>query len=172
MEEIQKPQLGFKDIPLIFLVVFLSFVIHELAHWSSGRMLGYDMFVGINKAGLASGEYSQEWHSQFISAAGPIVTISIALVGLWFVYCYKLGRVFPVVFFAALMRAMATFVSIANPNDEARISQWLGIGKWTLPFLVTIALCWVNFLAARNRRSMPTRATGTRYMIIGGMVIH
>ena len=52
----QKPQLSFKDVPLIFVVVVVSFVVHELAHWACGVLLGYDMYVGINKAGLASGE--------------------------------------------------------------------------------------------------------------------
>ena len=77
------PQLGLKDAPLIALVGFLSYVIHELAHGLCGKLLGYDMFVSINKAGLASGEYAQVWHAQLVGAAGPTATIAIGLLGFY-----------------------------------------------------------------------------------------
>lgn len=146
----ERPQLGIKDAPLIFAIVLFSFAIHEFAHWFCGESMGYDLFVGINKAGLANGEYTKDWHKQLVSAAGPFVTIIVALTGLWLVYRYKLVRVFPIVFFSAMMRASATMVSMWHPNDEARISEWLGIGKWTLPLLVTISLGWVTILAGEK----------------------
>ncbi|MFT5304035.1 MAG: hypothetical protein ACI87E_000972 [Mariniblastus sp.] len=82
-------QIGLRDVSLVFLVGILSFVIHEFAHWACGELLGYDMFVGINKAGLAVGEYSQDWHNKLVSAAGPLMTISIAISGLWLIYRFQ-----------------------------------------------------------------------------------
>lgn len=146
----ERPQLNLFDIPLVFAIGILSFVFHELAHGLCGKLLGYDMYVGINRAGLASGEYSQEWHNQLVSAAGPLFTIFIAIVGLALIRQFNWVRVLPIVFFSAMMRAIATLVSVSHPNDEARVSEWLGIGKWTLPFLVPLFLGWLVFLAAER----------------------
>jgi hypothetical protein len=53
-------------------------------------------------------------------------------------------------FWAAFMRFMATVISLFNANDEARISEWLGWGMWTLPVIVTGAL--FVLLAIGSRR--------------------
>lgn len=145
-----RPQLKLFDIPLVFAVGILSFVFHELAHGLCGKLLGYEMYVGINRAGLANGEYSHEWHNQLVSAAGPLFTIFIAIVGLALIRQFKWVRIFPIVFFSAMMRAIATLVSVSHPNDEARVSEWLGIGKWTLPFLVPLFLGWLVFQSAER----------------------
>ncbi|MDP2764601.1 MAG: hypothetical protein Q8O54_07175, partial [Brevundimonas sp.] len=41
-------------------------------------------------------------------------------------------------------------ISLFNPNDEARISEWLGWGAWTLPLIVTVGL--LALLAVGSRR--------------------
>ena len=38
------------------------------------------------------------------------------------------------------MRLVAGLVSILYPNDEARLSLYFGLGKWTLPLLVAAGL--------------------------------
>ena len=38
------------------------------------------------------------------------------------------------------MRLFATIISFRNPNDEARISTAIGIGKFTLPIIMTCIL--------------------------------
>lgn len=145
-----KRQLRLADLPLILTIGVLSFIVHELAHWLCGVVLGYDMYVGINKAGLASGSYRHEWHGQLVSAAGPLVTIALAALAFVLIARRRWTLLFPVVFFSTMMRALAAVVSIGNPNDEARISLWLGIGKWSLPLLVLIVLAWWTYRAARR----------------------
>ncbi|MDI6626001.1 MAG: hypothetical protein QME55_14820 [Brevundimonas sp.] len=75
-----------------------------------------------------------------ISAAGPAVTVVQALVALWLVQARASAAAWVVLFWAAFMRFMATVISLFHPNDEARISEWLGWGMWTLPVLVTVGL--------------------------------
>ena len=65
----------------------------------------------------------------------------------------SLGATF--VFAALMMRILATAVSIGNPNDEARISNVLGLGMWTLPALVVAILLWMMVLAARRSETGP-----------------
>ncbi|MXP11159.1 hypothetical protein GRI68_13300 [Altererythrobacter halimionae] len=59
----------------------------------------------------------------------------------------------PVIVFAALWsRALAAIVSVANPNDEARVGLELGIGFWTLPIAVSVLLALLFVRLARKRR--------------------
>lgn len=101
-----------------------------------GEILGYDMWVNINSAGLARGEYRAEWHGQLVSAAGPIVTLVQAVIAFILVRKRKAIAAFGFLFAALMMRGVAMAVSLNNPNDEARISEWLGLGPWTLHILV------------------------------------
>lgn len=105
-----------------------------------GEMLGYDMWVNINSAGLARGQYSTEWHGQLVSAAGPIITLIQAIIAFILVRKYKAITAFAFLFAALMMRFVAMVVSLNNPNDEARISEWLGLGPWTLYLLVVATL--------------------------------
>ncbi len=131
--------------------MLLGFMIHEAAHFFVGEILGYDMFVSINKAGLADGgAYTTEFQAQFVAMAGPITTYFEAIVGLLLIYAFKAKWVFPFVFFALMMRIMATVVSLSNPNDEARVSEWLGIGMWALPLIAIAGLFIITLLASRH----------------------
>ena len=137
-------------IPYFIVAVLLGFIIHEAAHYAMGTALGYEMFVSINKAGLARGGYTTDLHAQLVSIAGPLITIITAIIALWLIYARNLKAVFPYLFFALMMRVMAAGASIANPNDEARVSEWLGIGMWTLPVIVIAVLLIMTFLGARK----------------------
>ena len=59
---------------------------------------------------------------------------------LWLVQAWASAAAWVFLFWAAFMRFMATVMSLFNANDEARISEWLGWGMWTLPAIVTVAL--------------------------------
>jgi hypothetical protein len=139
-----------KYIPLMLLVVVISFIIHEGAHYAMGVALGYDMQVSINKAGLASGSYTSSLHQQLVSIAGPVVTFLIAAIALWLAYTRKIKAAFLFVFSGFLMRLMAAGVSVANPNDEARVSEALGWSMWALPGIVVGALFVMSLLASRT----------------------
>lgn len=64
-----------RHIPLFAGVMFLTYVLHEAGHWAMGRLLGYDMWVTLNGAGLNTGTYREPWHRQAVTAAGPLVTL-------------------------------------------------------------------------------------------------
>lgn len=116
-----------------------------------GTSLGYEMFVSINKAGLVDGgAYASGLHEQMVSFAGPFITLMQACLALWLIYLRRVKWAFPVLFSALMMRVMAGVVSLSNPNDEARISEWLGIGMWTLPILVVVVLLAMTVLGSRK----------------------
>ncbi len=142
--------MNWRHIPLFFGATLLTFVVHEAGHWAAGELLGYDMWVNINSAGLAQGTYSAEWHRQWVSAAGPIVTLVQALVAYVLVRKRKALAAFAFVFAALMMRIMAAFVSLGNPNDEARVGEWLGVGPWTLHIVVVLFLLSLTLRAGTS----------------------
>jgi FtsH-binding integral membrane protein len=123
---------------LVFVAGFITFALHEGGHWLAAVLLGHEAYFGLNSAG-ARGAVSTVDH-MIISAAGPAVTVVQALIALWLVQARASAAAWVFLFWAAFMRFMATVISLFNPNDEARISEWLGWGMWTLPVLVTVGL--------------------------------
>lgn len=129
-----------QHIPIFIIATFLTFLLHEGAHWVTGEMLGYDMWVNINSSGLARGQYSTEWHNHMVSAAGPIVTTIQAMIAFVLVRKNKTISAFAFLFATLMMRILAMFASLNSPNDEARISEWLGLGPWSLHILIIAIL--------------------------------
>jgi len=134
----QRMRTGWSFYGLVFVAGFVTFALHEGGHWLAAVLLGHEAYFGLNSAG-ARGAVSTVDH-MIISAVGPAVTVVQALVALWLVHARASAAAWIFLFQAAFMRFMATVISLFNPNDEARISEWLGWGMWTLPVLVTAAL--------------------------------
>jgi hypothetical protein len=48
------------------------------------------------------------------------------------------------------MRLVAAGASIFSPNDEAKVSAYLGLGQWTIHAIVVIALFIRTYVASRR----------------------
>jgi hypothetical protein len=57
---------------------------------------------------------------------------------------------YPFLFVCFYCRLLAAGMSAINPNDEARISSWLGLGMYTLPMLMTISLFFLVYIISRQ----------------------
>ncbi len=141
---------GWGDWPLVFVVGVFSFLFHEAAHWLTGTMLGYDMVATPNR--VWSKTATSVEHGILIVLAGPVFTLIQALAGFGLVTksVSKLG--FAMLYIAFFQRLLATAATLSKPNDESQVSLYLGIGKWTLPILVTMALWGLVSIAARKMR--------------------
>lgn len=141
--------MNWRHIPLFILVTIATYIVHEGAHGLTGEALGYDLWVNINSAGLMSGTYQQAWHGPLVSAAGPMITLIQGIIAFVCVRRYKSMFAFVVLFVALMMRFVAMLMSFSNPNDEARISEWLGLGTWTLHLVVVGILLALTIIAGR-----------------------
>ena len=130
-----------------FAVLVISFVVHEAAHARTGVALGQAMAVGLNHAVPLGGALT-EGQAALVSIAGPIVTILIALVA--FALARRSTAAMLFVLAAFVSRLLATIVSLFHPNDEMRVSLYLGLGPWLLPLLVTAGLGALAVLALRG----------------------
>ncbi len=132
------------------LVAVATYIIHEGAHWMVGAALGYPMSYGINS--VIPGAPMTPIDHILMSAAGPAVTVVIALIGFYFVMRRESLIGYAALYFALFMRVIAAGVSVFNLNDEARISDMLGLGPLLLPSLVIIALLVPTVIANRHLR--------------------
>jgi hypothetical protein len=133
-------------------VLFLSFVLHELAHWSVGEWLGYDMRMSLNHAAPRGGVFDSPRDAFLVTCAGPAFTVLQALVALLLIRRSGWLLAYPVLFAGFFMRFAALVVSVANPNDEARMSVHLGWNMWVLPALVVASLLALTFAGSRRLR--------------------
>jgi hypothetical protein len=135
--KLSDPAITKKYIAVFALAVLLSWVLHELCHWMTGEYLGYNMAMTLNTSYPLEGKYVNDTHNQLISAAGPLFTLLEAILVFILMIQRKRILLYPFLFTCFYMRLLATIISFGNPNDEARISTAMGIGKFTLPIIVT-----------------------------------
>ena len=140
--------LALKQIGLAFLIVVVCVVLHEVGLLLAAKALGYDAVIRMNSVSLAGGATSIR-DQIIVDAAGPLVTVLLALIGL--AMSARGAVVGPTIVFGALMmRVLAAIISLQMPNDEARISELSGLGTWTLPAIVVAALAVVMVMSARR----------------------
>ena len=119
-------------------VVLFTWLIHEFAHWVTYKSLGYDAFMRLNSAGLASGKLHQELDTILAAAAGPVITLIQAAI----VYQLLMNKgwnkyIYPILFTAFYMRLVAGMLNIINLNDEGEISEYLNLGTFTIPVMLS-----------------------------------
>jgi len=134
----------------VAVAVVFTWLIHEFGHWATGTLLGYPMKMTLNTAGLVEGAFSTTWHRLVVSSAGPVITLIQA--GVVFVLLRKrsAAALYPFLFVPFYMRLMAGVINVISLNDEGRVSQALGLGTYTLPALVTLALLVLVIQASRS----------------------
>ncbi len=135
---------------LVFVAGFVTFTLHEGGHWAVAELLGHDGFFSLNRAGAREAPGAD--HMALITAAGPAVTILQGLIAFALVQARRSALAWIFLFWAAFMRLMATVISLWNPNDEARLSEHFGLGGWTLPIVVTVALLALFAVGSRRVR--------------------
>ncbi|WP_421764381.1 hypothetical protein [Ekhidna sp.] len=145
-----KTRINLKYLFIAAFAVAGSWFIHEFAHWSVGEILGYDMKMTLNTAGIIDGSYGYTWERLLVSAAGPFVTI-VQAVAFWILIMKRPNQyLFPFIFTPLYFRALASFMNIINLNDEGRISHAMGIGTYTLPIIVTLFLFVLVYSVAKK----------------------
>lgn len=157
--------MNWRHIPIVIIATLVTYILHEGAHWAMGEALGYDMWMRVNSVGLARGEYSVEWHGQLVGAAGPLVTVMQGLVAFILVRKQKTINAFVFLFTAFMMRFVAMLISLKNPNDEAGVSEWLGLGPWTLHIIVVASLLFLTLRGGKVLK-LGWRSYGFAYVVV------
>jgi hypothetical protein len=130
---------------ITFIAVVASWVLHEFAHWVAGELLEYEMGMTLNKAFPVNGKYNSDLHYQLVSAAGPAFTLIEAVVIFFIMRRKKIIALYPFLFTCFYMRLLAAVISVRNPNDEARISESLGLWAFVLPVTMAAVLFFLLY---------------------------
>ena len=129
---------------LIFIpVAYFSFLFHELGHWLVGEILGNDMILSLNGTRPKSGQYIENT-SFYITCGGVCFTILLIIIFWYVIEKYKIVYFYPIVFFNFFFR-LFTFALRFDSQDEAKISAFLGIGKYTIAIIVLISLFLITW---------------------------
>lgn len=130
------PKIDLKYIFPIFISVFASTILHEIAHWSMGEVLGNKMIATLNGTYASSGNYLQDWHRNYVTMAGPVFTVLQAVLFYFLILKYRRIELYPFLFFPFVFRVAAGLANFAGPNDEGRFGMSLGIGLFTVSIVV------------------------------------
>lgn len=145
--QFSKPLALFRLAAITSLVVVLTNLVHEAGHALMGKALGYSVFVNINSSGNIPDGYRSAGDRILTDAAGPLTTITVAIIAL--IYLRRRPSLVPltIIFCALAMRLLAAVASLTGPNDEARISMAYGLGYWTL-HLASVGILLALFVIA------------------------
>jgi hypothetical protein len=159
---------GWRFFALLAVVMLATFALHELAHATAGRALGHAMVMTLNNARPVGGELPP-LHAVLVTAAGPLITVLQAVLAAGQALRTRRLAWYAPLFAALFMRAAAMLISIAHPNDEARLSVAAGLGTWTLPAATVGGLLWLAVVVSRRLRlHWSVQAIG--YVVASGAV--
>ncbi|SFS93538.1 hypothetical protein SAMN04487906_2193 [Zhouia amylolytica] len=133
--------------------VLFTWLIHEFTHWVTSEALGYEAIMTLNTVSPLTGQEQTDWHKIYISASGPLITILQALIV--FMFLLKKGwnkLVYPLLFTPLYMRVMAGFFNFIKPNDEGRVSDFFGLGLFTLSIIVSAILFFLVYRISKKHQ--------------------
>lgn len=135
------------------LAVFLTWIIHEFAHWLTSELLGHKNIMRLNGTSFVKGQNPTEIHKAIISISGPIITI---LQGV-FVFFFLKSRgwnkyIYTFLFTAFYMRFLAGLMNLIMANDEGRVGQFLGIGTFTLSIIISGVLFFLVYKTSSKNK--------------------
>ncbi len=131
-------KITFTYIIAVIVAVIATWIIHEFAHWITSELLGYEAILRINGVSPLDGQNPTDLDKILISASGPVITVLQALIIFFVLKSRDWNKyLYPFLFTAFYMRFLAGLMNIINPNDEGRISIFLGIGTFTLPIIIS-----------------------------------
>lgn len=139
-----------KYIVLLLVAVFMSTVLHELAHWIVGEMLGNKMTATLNGTNPVSNHLQNEWNRNYITTAGPLFTVLQAVLFYFLVIKYTKIEFYPFLFFPFFMRFAAGLANFLSPNDEGRLGLSWGVGLLTVSAIVCCFLLILIFKASKK----------------------
>lgn len=148
-----KPATGPMFYAAMFLIVIATMLLHELTHWLVGTALGYDMYFTLTTSGIVDGAWNSQRDFAIVSIAGPLFTASIGVLGAWLAITKRMALGYELVFGAFMQRFVAMILSgVFIPNDEARVSLFLGWAWWVLPLVFVVFLLALTIWASRAMR--------------------
>ncbi len=134
----------------MFVIIIVTMVMHEVVHWLVGAALGYEMYFKLTQAGLVEGAWRSERDYALVSIAGPVFTATMGVAGAWLAITRRMALGYELIFVAFMQRFLALVMSaLFIPNDEARVSLYLGLEWWVVPLCFVLPLLALTIWSSR-----------------------
>lgn len=138
------------------LAVIFTWIVHEFAHWLTSELYGFDTIMRLNGTWPVDDEIQSDLMQNVISASGPIITFAQGLLAFVLLNRYHWNKFIYLFLFTSLyMRFLAGLMNFINLNDEGRISEFLGIGTFTLPIIVSGLLFLMVYKISKKNQLVP-----------------
>ena len=125
--------------------------IHEVTHWATGELLGYEMWITFNQAGPVIGSYESTFDNIIVAISGPVITLIQAIVALALIKRLSQPRIYSFLFMAFYIRFIAMGISfVSHPNDEAAVSILMGLPMWVIPTIFVTILFVLTFIGSKQ----------------------
>ncbi len=159
---------------LLIPAAYISYLFHELGHWSVGELLGNEMAYSLNYAWPKSGDYLRASDGVLVSMGGPAFSILQSLIALLTIEKFRPLNAYPFAFFPMFNRYFSLLLGGFEKQDEARIAMQLGVWKYLVALIVLVTLtaiiAWCSSrlrIGLRNNMFMITGATVSELLVIG-----
>ena len=144
-----KKKFNLKYSVVLFVAFVITFLFHEFGHWLFGTVTGNKMIMTLNMTYAVDIKYNSIFAEYFMKSGGPIFTILQSIIFLYLIkYITANYYFYAFVFAPILMRVLTVLLSFVTPQDEAQISNFLGIGTFTLPVIIALLLLYIGYLCS------------------------
>lgn len=143
------------DLLIILLFIpagYLTYLFHELGHWTIGTLLGNEMVYTLNGVWPRNEYYLSNDHGIFVLLGGPVFTIFQAAFFSSIIERGKNHYAYPFLFFPVFSRFFSLFLGGFAKQDEAKISAILEIGRYTAASIVLMILFMILLRASLKLR--------------------
>ena len=113
-----KQSITLRYVLFVVIAVTATWILHEFAHWATGEYLGYDMALTLNTAYPVARNFKFSIDYQFISIAGPLVTIIEAVIVFLLLKRKRSVYLFAILLTCFYMRLMAMGLSLGIPMTK------------------------------------------------------
>jgi hypothetical protein len=160
---------------LLFIpAAYLSYLFHELGHWSVGEILGNRMVFSLNFVWPKDGHFVHATDELYSSIGGPAFSILQSILALLIIEKYRALYAYPFAFFPMFSRYFSLLLGGFEKQDEAHIALMLGVWKYLVALIVLVTLTAIvarcsSRLGIGPRKNMfvITASTACELLVIG-----
>ena len=137
----------------IILATFLTFFFHEMFHWVAYEIMGYDAGFTLNTSSLKNPKIELSKTQRIItSGSGPLFTILQAIVFYFILRKRNNLMLYPFLFLPFVMRFGAGIANVFEPNDEGRISLYLGLNLYAISIIIVSFLWYLVYKTSKRAK--------------------
>lgn len=163
LNDLKESQINWKVAVLIIPIAFITYIFHELGHWTFGELFGNDMAISLNNSAPKSGYFLHNSHALWSAIGGPLFTIIQALLFLVITHITKSIYSYSITFFAVFSRYFSIIFGGISLQDEWGIASLLGINEY---LIATFVLTVLFLILWKSNRIMSLNLKAVGYFTV------